>query len=384
LKVVNKQRENVRKHIWNINCILFLRRSSGGGDTNQMKQIRHQSEIFIYSTITAFLSFIEVDLNLTPKQISMLINGLKYVIPCQSQFGRKSSVDDSIDKQYQSIWSLVWSSEQIYLSKPSEESLSQDEIMITVAWLSPPTFAEGGGFTKYLWEWATKYNDSNCILTEQNAPRIIKLAADGAIKEAELMGKKEPNKKANHIYYGKQIAEKFLKVKDSSLTEISKQCIFCYTIECFFYRLVNSVLREEDFSKLETLGPYCFLLLNSLWNCRERNKYVQRVFRGMTLKPNHIQKCKDAIGKTRCWLGFTSTTKQPNVTKPFKKQSSPDDIVASVIIDIVERLFTESFGLDVVDMSDHPGEEEMLFPAGINFVVDKVFIMNQLRHIRFI
>ena len=52
-----------------------------------MKQQRgRRSNIFIYKTICAALPFIQVDLNLTPQQMAMFINGLKYIIPCQSQF----------------------------------------------------------------------------------------------------------------------------------------------------------------------------------------------------------------------------------------------------------------------------------------------------------
>ena len=49
-------------------------------------QSSHRSQIFIYRTITASLPFIEVDLNLTAQQMSMFINGLKYIIPCQKRF----------------------------------------------------------------------------------------------------------------------------------------------------------------------------------------------------------------------------------------------------------------------------------------------------------
>ncbi|CAF3112818.1 unnamed protein product [Rotaria sp. Silwood2] len=38
----------------------------------------------IYTTITASTPFIEVNLKVTPAQISMLINGFNYIIPCQS------------------------------------------------------------------------------------------------------------------------------------------------------------------------------------------------------------------------------------------------------------------------------------------------------------
>jgi hypothetical protein len=67
---------------------------------------RRRSSIFIYTKITASLLFIEVDLNLTSQQISIFINGLKYIIPCQSQFSHKS-IDDILTEQYQTISKIV-------------------------------------------------------------------------------------------------------------------------------------------------------------------------------------------------------------------------------------------------------------------------------------
>ncbi|CAF1054735.1 unnamed protein product [Rotaria sordida] len=54
----------------------------------------------VYTTITASLPFIEVDLNLSPQEMSMFNNGLKYVIPCQSQFSSKS-IEQLVSEQYQ-------------------------------------------------------------------------------------------------------------------------------------------------------------------------------------------------------------------------------------------------------------------------------------------
>ena len=55
------------------------------------KQHRHRrSNIFIYKTITASSPFIEIDLKLTPAQISMFIHGFKYILSCQSRFSRQS------------------------------------------------------------------------------------------------------------------------------------------------------------------------------------------------------------------------------------------------------------------------------------------------------
>lgn len=54
-----------------------------------MKEHR-RSKIFFYTKITASLPFIETNLNLTTKEISMFLNGLKYITPCQSRFQRRS------------------------------------------------------------------------------------------------------------------------------------------------------------------------------------------------------------------------------------------------------------------------------------------------------
>ena len=68
-----------------------------------MKQFRRRrSKIFIYTQITASLPFIEVDLNLRPQQLSLLINGLNYIRPCQSRSSRQS-MEQILTEQYQTI-----------------------------------------------------------------------------------------------------------------------------------------------------------------------------------------------------------------------------------------------------------------------------------------
>ena len=72
-----------------------------------MKQFRsRRSNLSIYTTITASLPFIEANLKLKPSQMSMLVNGLKYIIPCQSRFSR-TSIDQILTEQYQSISTTI-------------------------------------------------------------------------------------------------------------------------------------------------------------------------------------------------------------------------------------------------------------------------------------
>ena len=68
---------------------------------------RRRSDIFIYKTITASLPFIEVDLKLTPAQVCMFINGLKYVIPNQSRLCTRSPLKETLTKQYERLSATV-------------------------------------------------------------------------------------------------------------------------------------------------------------------------------------------------------------------------------------------------------------------------------------
>ena len=72
-----------------------------------MKQCRRcRSNMLIYTKITASLPFIEVYLNLTSKQMSMFIKGLRYVIPCQRRFSRKP-IEEIINEQFKNISTIV-------------------------------------------------------------------------------------------------------------------------------------------------------------------------------------------------------------------------------------------------------------------------------------
>ena len=72
----------------------------------KQQQRHHRSKIFIYTKITASLPFIDVDLNLTPQQMLMFINGLKYIIPCQNRFSNQST-DQLITKQYDKMSTII-------------------------------------------------------------------------------------------------------------------------------------------------------------------------------------------------------------------------------------------------------------------------------------
>ncbi|CAF1416219.1 unnamed protein product [Adineta ricciae] len=71
----------------------------------------NSSNSVIYTQTTASLPFIEVDLNLSAQQMSMLINGLKYVVPCQTKFSVAAtsgpSINTIVNQQFESIFTIM-------------------------------------------------------------------------------------------------------------------------------------------------------------------------------------------------------------------------------------------------------------------------------------
>jgi hypothetical protein len=67
------------------------------------------------------------------------------------------------------------------------------------------------------------------------------------------------------------------KLQGKELKEIQRCCVFLYTTESFLYQLVNSTLRTDDCSKIDTLGAYCYLLWYYLYTGDERKRTLYRV-----------------------------------------------------------------------------------------------------------
>jgi len=111
--ITNRRQNMIQRHEIQLQHKLktFRRSSDGLRKINKKKKKKqlpgHRSKIFIYKTITASSPFIQVDCQLTPQQMSMLIKGLKYVIPCQNQLCSRQSIDAIIHEQYENISTTV-------------------------------------------------------------------------------------------------------------------------------------------------------------------------------------------------------------------------------------------------------------------------------------
>ncbi|CAF1558818.1 unnamed protein product, partial [Adineta steineri] len=141
----------------------------------------------------------------------------------------------------------------------------------------------------------------------------------------------------------------------------SKVCIQLYTRESFLYHVLNTALRNNDHSKLNTLGPLCFLMRDYSRSCTE---FIGTVYRGVQLPFATIESYKQAIGSWHTWSSYTSTSKDREMAE-FRGNTL-------FIIEITNIKLSVPRAYDVASISHFPSEEEVLLPAGVSFQVISV------------
>lgn len=136
-----------------------------------------------------------------------------------------------------------------------------------------------------------------------------------------------------------------------------------YSSDKFLFKLINSVLRCLDVSntKVHTLGPFCWLLVNYL--SKEKPKESFTVYRGGTLTDKMIEEYKNAVNRRIYWASFISTTRNEKVADMFKKNTL-------FIIKITAK-YEVTLG-DISSVSLFPDEEEVLLALGSHFEVERV------------
>ncbi|CAF1065814.1 unnamed protein product [Rotaria sp. Silwood1] len=197
---------------------------------------------------------------------------------------------------------------------------------------------------------------------------VVKEAAQGIIEEGEKVGK---------LIAAKYIADALLQAfKDDDLWRC---CIYLYTLESFLYRCINRALRDEDITKLKSLGPYCYLLHWSLIgdqsvnvsNNKEKQLFTGIVYRGMNLEEWAIESYKTAKDSYRSWPAFTSTTKNREIASLFGN--------VLFIIDIQNDVFISQ---DISMVSQMKDEEEVLLRAGTIFkILDIEYDTTEEKHL---
>ncbi len=146
---------------------------------------------------------------------------------------------------------------------------------------------------------------------------------------------------------------------------IGLHCMHQYTSPTFLSKSINKFLREEDSSKVETLGPFVKLLFSHFkeFPLKEDN---MTVYRDLELDRSQIRDYRRYAGKgTFRWLGFSSTSKRQGVAEHFKGNTL-------MIIRLKQLYPDDGRAADIENLSWFPQEEEVLLRAGVEFSIEKV------------
>jgi hypothetical protein len=153
---------------------------------------------------------------------------------------------------------------------------------------------------------------------------------------------------------------KNLKETDTQL--IGLRCIYLYTCPSFLAGALNKFLRTRDYSKIDTLGPFCKVLL-SQFNQYSSDFESLKVYRGENLRARDLRAYKRAVGKgSYQWLGFTSTSGNREIAEMRIRNA--------FFIICLEKLYNDGRALSIKKLSEFHEEEEFLFRPGVEFSID--------------
>jgi hypothetical protein len=145
---------------------------------------------------------------------------------------------------------------------------------------------------------------------------------------------------------------------------IGLRCVHLYTHNSFIHRVLNKFLRDQDFSKVPTLGPFFKLLYSQFGKYRLEPDKAESlmVYRGAKLKSAELRAFRRGTEKKSFrWLEFLSTSKSLEVAEKF---------VDNVLFIIrLNKLYGDGRAMDIQKISQFDEEEEVLLRPGVEFSI---------------
>jgi hypothetical protein len=200
---------------------------------------------------------------------------------------------------------------------------------------------------------------------------IIDALSNGILIEGEKLG---------FINESRRLTNEIHSIKKKTIKTLQQCCARLYTKPCFLFKIVNKTLRDNDQSKLQTLGPFCYLLYNYIGTRRNeylsiRNQLKQIfkptehfssiiVYRGEQLSLDQIEIYRQAVKKGYYykWSSFVSTSKLREVAEMF-------GLNVLYIIHIQRISYNDQY-VDVSSIAYIEDEQEILLRPGVRFKID--------------
>ena len=245
-----------------------------------------------------------------------------------------------------------------------DRRLRQDRFASTITAAPSSSFGSFEDWCPFLKAWFATPSGKQAFVSHR---RCLEACAQGIIREGELCGDHNEMEAA-------YMAAKIRQCIGKPTNEASKLCINLYTKDSFLYRVLNEAMRAGNHSKLETLGPCCFLMRKY---DRFSQDYLGTVYRGMLLKHDEIEIYKDSISQWKTWPAFASTSKDETVAKAFAAMLDNETIEEEwsktlFIIEISRSTYSLPRTFDIGHISQYPEEREILIPAGTSFQIISV------------
>ncbi|CAF1167092.1 unnamed protein product, partial [Didymodactylos carnosus] len=187
-----------------------------------------------------------------------------------------------------------------------------------------------------------------------NKSIVIELAIKGILIESKLYIDKETAMKD-----AEYLTNELRKVQNAKeLSVMHEKCIQLYTKESFLYRIINETLRDNNRTKFETLGPFCYLLYNYAGSMKNKQgKLPDKIvlYRGECITSELVEEYKSTLDKKNViwkWSQFVSTTKQRDVAEKFGGTSDQ--------------------GVCIASLSEYTAEDEVLLRPGIRFQINRI------------
>jgi hypothetical protein len=239
--------------------------------------------------------------------------------------------------------------------------------------------------SEFVHTWLLMFTKGKMKITFDN---IYPVLLKGLIIEGQIAGEDKLSEIEAEL---RMVEEKTCeKSSEKKLKELQNYCAKLYTKPCYIYRVVNTALRDNDQTKLYTIGPFCYLLFNYIGRQFKDNSSISdrlrrffhpneiqslTLYYGDCIRDNIIEEYRRAAGdnsKHFKWLPFVSTSRDRSVAERLSHG-------VLYIIEIRSYSLNEDRFADLTRFSHFPREEEILLLPGVQFQVKKVEFDNEKR-----
>ncbi|CAF3384586.1 unnamed protein product, partial [Rotaria sp. Silwood2] len=152
----------------------------------------------------------------------------------------------------------------------------------------------------------------------------------------------------------------------------SKNALWWYTRESFFYKTLNAALRELDIHTIFLFRQYITDIQNQLKNYQLQN--FVRVYRCQIISTNELETLKNSHGQFISINSFFSTSTNKDQACSFLNVPDNTENLVGVLfyIDADPRMAITKPFADLSEFSEYDDEAEVLFMVGSIFRLDKV------------